>query len=85
MSETNKFTVLPTSSVTRKQSVIFTLDEAIADAKEQGWDWVIVVAGHAEGRASRWSTGVPVTEVLGSLEAVKFEILYAVTLENTEG
>lgn len=82
MSEINKFTILPTSSIARRQSVIFTLDEAIADAKSQEWNWVIVVAGHAEGRARRWSSGVPVTEVVGSLEAVKFEILYATALEN---
>jgi len=85
MNETSKPTLLPTTSVARRQSVISTLDTALSDAKNKDWDWVIIVAGHAEGRTRRWSSGVQVTEVIGSLEAVKFEILYAAALENMNG
>lgn len=59
----------------RKQSVIEVLEEALDDAKNGGFDWIVVVGESDKSTSRRWSGYANVLQVLGALEDVKFELL----------
>jgi hypothetical protein len=66
---------LPSDLNARRQSVIETLTEALKDAKEQDWEWCVILGDHSTGFARRWSCYADILRVIGAIEDVKFVIL----------
>jgi hypothetical protein len=74
MTMTN-ISTLPSDLNARRQSVIETLTTALKDAKEQDWEWCVILGDHSTGFARRWSGYADILRVIGAIEDVKFVIL----------
>jgi len=76
---------LPSDLNARRQSVIETLTEALKDAKEQKWEWCVILGDHSNGFERRWSGHPDVLQVIGAIEDVKFVMLSERDRQETGG
>ena len=70
-------TEVQTLRVRAMATAIETLEEALAEAKERGLLWCVVVGEFDTGLVRRWSGNVPVAHVIGAIEVTKHTMLEA--------
>lgn len=68
---------VPTLRVRAMATAIETLEEALAEAKERGLLWCVVVGEFDEGLMRRWSGNVSISHVVGAIEVTKHAMLVA--------
>lgn len=68
-------TEVPTLRVRAMATAIETLEEALAEAKERGLLWCVVIGEFDAGLMRRWSGNVPVAHVIGAVEVTRHAML----------